>query len=72
MLSSEQIDDGWLPHDGGAYPVDGLQWVLVKFRGPLVLLNEGIWQAASFAAHFVWHHDCEPDDIIAYKPEPHP
>jgi hypothetical protein len=64
-LSAPQSDDGWIPWEGGACPVEVGTRVDVRYR-------DG-WEGGGLASKWRWHHETrgnpilEGGDIIAYR-----
>lgn len=65
---SGELPPGWLPHDGGACPLDPGVWIAVKFRGEADPAK-GVLRTHGYSHVFAWRHDGAEDDIIAYKLE---
>lgn len=64
-LTPEQIEQGWIEHDGGPCPIRGLVGIPVLIRAGIqgVVLPQAIgWE---------WDKPASPlGQIIAYRPEP--
>lgn len=66
-LTPEQIEAGWVEHDGGPCPVEPDDWVHFIFRD-----GDGGQSAAHRMPAAVWKHLGDDSDIIAYRLEPKP
>jgi hypothetical protein len=64
-LTSEQIAEGWIAHDGGVCPVDEHVRVQVLFHKSHIPSN----LARAGAYYWTRGSVLEPTDIVAYRPE---
>lgn len=70
-LTPEQIEAGWVEHDGGPMPVDGDSKPAVMF-GSGYICAEGQRTAGYWLVGYWSHHFGPSERIIAYRPEPKP
>lgn len=68
-LTPEQVEAGWVEHDGGPMPVPGDTMIDFVMRCETVENHRPVSEAADDCD---WSWNDEMHDIIAYRPEPKP
>lgn len=60
-LTPEQIEEGWVPHNGGECPIND-DWTAID-----IMLRNGRVFDREQRGTWVWRHDGKEDDIAAYR-----